>query len=471
MIKIRGTLINGGLRIRRLASLVRLTPFDVSTPEGFVNECYRRATLTTVTSVISKGIGILTAFITVPLTLTYLGTERYGLWMTISSMIVMLGLADFGLGNSLVNAISQADGKNDRDAAQKAVSSTFFMLLGIAVLLLFIFGIIYPFVSWHRIFNVISVQSMQEAGPATAVFVVCFALSLPLGIAQRVQLGYQEGFLNNYWQIAGNGLGLAAVVIVIKFQGGLAWLVFAMSGVPALVIAANWCFLFFYRHPLLFPRWGNFHFATGKALIGTGIIFMFLWLVNVLGTSTDNIIIAQFLGASEVATYAVVQRLFSLTFLVQFCTAPLWPAFSNAMETSDFIWVSRTFRRIQIFVICLTILICLPLVVFGQTIIKLWAGPLVIPSVALVVGYALFRLVSGFAEAPMPVLMCDKYVRKLLVISTTAGVVAFILKIIFVQIWQSTGVAWASAISYGLLFTLPACMIAYRGVKPIKGKA
>ncbi len=101
MIKIRGTLINGELRIRRLASLVRLTPFDASTPEGFVNERYRRATLTTVTSVISKGIGILTAFITVPLTLTYLGTERYGLWMTISSVIVMLGFADFGLGDGL----------------------------------------------------------------------------------------------------------------------------------------------------------------------------------------------------------------------------------------------------------------------------------------------------------------------------------------------------------------------------------
>lgn len=458
----------GVLRIQRLISFFRLTPFDKSTPEGLANERYRRALLTTVTSVIAKGVSVLTAFICVPLTLNYLGTERYGLWMTISSVIVVLGVVDFGLGNGLVNVISQADGNNDCNGAQKAVSSVFFILLSLAVLLLTIFGIIYPFVPWYRIFNVTSVQAVRESGPATAVFAVCFFLNLPLGIVQKVQLGYQEGFLNNYWQIAGNILGLVAVVIVILLRGGLAWLVFAMSGVPVLVLAVNWCFFFFYQRPLLIPYWVNFNFVTAKALLGTGIIFMFLWMVNILGISTDNIIIAQFLGASKVATYAVVQRLFSLTFLVQFCTAPFWPAFSNAMETSDFVWAGRTFRRIQILAIYLTMFICLFLIVFGQTIIRLWAGPLVIPSIALVMGYALFRLVSGFAEAPMPVLMCDKYVRRLLIISTMAGVAAFILKIVFVQIWQLAGVAWANAISYGLFFSLPVCAFVYCELKPKK---
>ena len=439
-------------------------------PEGKTNERYRRAALTTVTSVIARGVSILTAFVTVPLTLNYLGRERYGLWMTISSMIVMLGFADFGLGNGLVNAIAQADGKNDYDAAKKSVSSVFFMLLVSALFLLVVFRIIYPFVSWYRIFNVSSILAVQESGPATAVFVICFLLNLPLVVAQRIQFGYQEGFLNNYWQIAGNILGLVAVLIVIKFHGNLAWLVAAMSGVPTIITATNWGFLFFYRHPLLLPRWKNFHFTTGKELIGKGIIFVLLWLASVLGTSTDNIIIAQFLGASEVAAYAVVQRLFSLTFLVQLFASPLWPAFNNAVETSDFVWASRTYKHIQILAICLTLLICLPLIFFGQAIIKVWAGPLVIPSISLITGYALFRLVSGFAEAPMPVLMCDKYVRKLLVIATVAGGVSFILKIIFVQRWQAAGVAWASALSYGVFFTLPAFMIANRGLTPKEGE-
>jgi O-antigen/teichoic acid export membrane protein len=467
---IKDRLNQNKLRLLKLISMIRLTPYDVSTQEGLANERYRRAALTTVTSVIAKVIGYLTAFITVPLTLHYLGTERYGLWMTISSVIVMLGFTDFGLGNGLVNAISQADGKNDRDAAQKAVSSVFFMLLGSAALLLFIFGIIYPFVPWQRFFNVKSAFAISESGPATAVFFICFALNIPLGIVQKVQLGYQEAFLNNYWQIIGNVIGFAAILIIIHLQAGLPWLVFAMSGVPMLVIAINYCYLFFYRHPFLLPRWKNFYFSTTKSLMGAGIIFMLLWLVNILGTSTDNIIIAQFLGPSQVATYAVVQRLFAFTFIVQLFTTPLWPAFSEALARSDFQWAKRTYHHINIIVICMTLSICLLLLLFGQFIIKLWAGPQVIPTLSLVLGYAMFRLVSGFTEAPMPVLMGKNYVNRLLIIATVSGVVAFILKIIFVPIWHSAGIAWASTISYGLFFVLPANILAYRAVNPGKEK-
>lgn len=452
-------------QIRRLASLIRFKPFDISTPEGHANERYRRVALTSITSAIARSVGILTGFISVPLTLNYLGTERYGLWMTISSVIVMLGFTDFGLGNGLVNAISQADGKNDHTSAQKSISSVFFLLLCSAILILLIFAIGYPFIPWQRIFNVTSGQAVRESGPATAVFVVCFVVNLLLGIVQKVQLGYQEGHLNNYWQIAGNVMGLVAVFAVINLQGSLPWLVFAMSGVPALALAVNWCFLFYYQRPELLPCWSNFHLATGKAMLGTGMIFVLLWVVNILGTSTDNIIIAQYLGPSEVATFSVVQRLFSLTFLVQFITTPLWPAFSEALARGDHNWARRTYIRAQVLTSGLTVLICLPLLFLGQTIIKIWSGPLVVPSMALLGGFTLFRLISGIAEAAMPVMHTEFFIRRLLMVNATAGIVSFALKIYFVQIWQAAGIAWAGALGYGLLYMLPVSIIAYRGLK------
>ena len=70
---------------------------------------------------------------TVPLTIDYLGAERYGLWMTISTMLSMLSFADLGLGNGLLNAIAKAKGRNSMKDAQIAVSSTFFILLFISL--------------------------------------------------------------------------------------------------------------------------------------------------------------------------------------------------------------------------------------------------------------------------------------------------------------------------------------------------
>src|SRR6202011_205024 len=83
-------------------------------------ERYRRVGVTASTSCIARGLAILTGFVSVPLTVNYLGAERYGVWLTISSLLVWVALTDFGLaGNALVNVLSEAAGSDDRVAARQ----------------------------------------------------------------------------------------------------------------------------------------------------------------------------------------------------------------------------------------------------------------------------------------------------------------------------------------------------------------
>jgi O-antigen/teichoic acid export membrane protein len=111
-----------------------LTRFDVRTMQGRSYERYRRALLTAASSGASRGVSLLTMLISVPRTVRYRGTERVALWATITSSLALLVFADFGIGNGLVNAISQSDGAEDREAAISYVSTSFFLLLGIAVI-------------------------------------------------------------------------------------------------------------------------------------------------------------------------------------------------------------------------------------------------------------------------------------------------------------------------------------------------
>ncbi|MDQ3013711.1 MAG: hypothetical protein M3X11_23770, partial [Acidobacteriota bacterium] len=188
----------------RAWEVLRLAPFDASTEEGRSQERYRRVLLSAGASITAKAITAATTLISIPLTVNYLGTERYGMWMTISSVIAMLAFADLGMGNGLVNSIAEAHGRDDRAAACRYVSSGFFMLLGVAVGIVLLFSMAYGLMPWPRVFNVTSELAMREAGPALAVFVLCFAANIPLGVVERVQLGYQEGFVSSVWQSAGS---------------------------------------------------------------------------------------------------------------------------------------------------------------------------------------------------------------------------------------------------------------------------
>src|SRR5574341_1512330 len=87
---------------KALARIVRLAPFDTTTVEGRSQERYRRLVLTALAQAGSRGLLALTLLAAVPLTLGYLGQERYGLWATISSFLVLLQFADLGIGNGLL---------------------------------------------------------------------------------------------------------------------------------------------------------------------------------------------------------------------------------------------------------------------------------------------------------------------------------------------------------------------------------
>src|SRR5438034_1303116 len=151
------------LRFRQIRSLLRLTSFDTSTAEGLSKERYRRIAMTTFASILSKGVALLTALVTVPFTINYLGAERFGLWMTISSLVAMLGFADFGVGNSLLTAVSEAKGKEDEEMARRCISSGFFMLTGVALVVIAAFVLVDPFIPVQRLFSIKSTVAIREA--------------------------------------------------------------------------------------------------------------------------------------------------------------------------------------------------------------------------------------------------------------------------------------------------------------------
>ena len=104
--------MNVSQKIAHLQSLFRLRPFETSTEGGRSKERFRRAALTTMASAIAKAIALLTGLISVPLTFRYLGAEQYGIWMVLVSLIAAMGFADLGIGNGLMNAVSEAYGKD-----------------------------------------------------------------------------------------------------------------------------------------------------------------------------------------------------------------------------------------------------------------------------------------------------------------------------------------------------------------------
>ena len=444
------------MNLRRVASNIRFTAFDTSTPEGRSKERYRRALLTSLASGLSRVISIAAGLISVPLTLRYLGTERYGLWMTISSIIAFLGFSDLGINNGLLNGIAKAHGRDDRQLARQYVSSAFFLLVAIALVLGVAFAAAYPSIPWASFFRVHSAQAMAEAGPAVAVFTGCFLLNIPAGIVGRVQSGYQEGFIANLWIALGSILYLLSLLLVIRLHGSLALLVLAMAGAPILALLLNSAVEFGIERPWLFPSWRRVKSGVTKNLLHLGGLFFVLQISGAICFSSDNIVLDRILGPIAVAQYAVPCRLFSLvTMACSFIITPLWPAYGEALERCDHAWIRRTLLRSLILVTGVSISLSAVLVAFGNRIIHLWVGPSIHPSPLLLAGLGIWGVLMAISSTISMFLNGLSVMRFQVIIASVGAVTNIALSVYLTQRIGIPGVVYGSILNQVIVVAIP----------------
>ena len=419
----------------------------------------RRARLTAGVAMLARVVQVGSSLITVPLTLKYLGNERFGLWMTISSVLAMAGFADFGVGNGVLNTVAKAFGKDDMEGVRKAVSGGFAILSSIAILSLLAFFSVFRFINWGDFFRVSSLQARSEAAPALAVFATCFALNISLDVVQRVQLGLQEGYRYSLWQLGGSTMGFIGVLCGIWCQVSLPLLVVAVAGAPVFATALNAIHFFGFVRRDLRPARNLVSRDVISQIAKLGSLFFVLQVVVAISYSADNFIIARSLGAANVPEYSIPQRMFSLIAMVSsMLVAPLWPAYGEAISRGHIGWVRRTLRRSMLTVLGASSVASCILLLLSHRLIYWWVGSRVHPPFALLLGLAIWTVMACCGDALAMFMNGAGVIRFQVIVASIFGVGCLTTKVIFVHRFGIIGIPWATIIAYALLTVLP-CLL------------
>jgi O-antigen/teichoic acid export membrane protein len=431
-------------------------------------ERWRRVTLTFAATAGARIVAMAAGLVGTPFAVDYLGPERYGLWVTISSFTALFAFSDLGIGNSLINILAQSNAVSDTEGAGQAVSSAAAILVGVAGVLAVMFAAAYPHIDWRAVFNLSTPAAAADAGPATAVFVGILLVSLPLGLVQRVQLAYQEGFVNGLWVAVGALGGLACLLLAIESHAGLPWVVAGLAGAPVAALSVNGALLFGRRRTSLRPRLSRFNAAIAKQILRAGALFFVLQLAGAGAYETDNIVIAQVLGAKEVTEYAIPFRLFAIApTLLSFALVALWPAYSEAVARGDVQWIRGALRRSIIIAFAVNIPPTLLLVIFGRPLVHLWVGPTVTPSVGLLLGLASWMVMNSLS-GPLAMFLNGVGVVRFQVWCAIAMMVSNIgLSITLAHAIGVSGVVWGSVIAQALFVLAPTALYIPRAMRRI----
>ena len=420
----------------------------------------KNAVSSSLMSAVARMAIVLASFISIPLTSSYLGSERFGIWMVVGSFSALLAFADLGIGNGLINLISNASAREDKNEMRLYVVNAFFVLFASGAVIFLIFLIFSSYFDLASLFHLTQAQAVNEIREVFLLYGFLFSVGIPVNITQKIQIGLQRGYVNGLWNVAASMLSLAAVVLAIHLEASLIGLIFALVGVPLLVNIVYLLKFFIFEKRYLIPKKKYFSIGIVNKIMSIGLLYFILQLCAALSASSDNVVIASVLGASEVGDYGIALRLFSIiSILTGLILQPLWPAYSEALASGDRGWIKRIFLKSTLIIFLSSGIVSGVLIIFHQTIALFWLDRRLNVSLILVFGFALWSLVDTVNMSIATLLNGNKILIPQIFSSALFGLSSFFLKINLLKTHGVEILPWI-AMACSIVFSLiPMCLV------------
>ncbi len=282
----------------------------------------------------------------VPLSLTYLSVEKYGIWINASAMVLYLQNMNFGLGFGMQNHVGQSLAIGDSEQARRFVSITYKYTLMIATAIAVVGLFASYFINWNRLFN--STISSGQLRTISLIAFVSFLFSFVVGNLQPVLMAASKSAAPRFLGLCTNLLSIIGLIVVLSFSHNnlvFAALALGLPGPLIYIVASIWYFKGSLSY--LQPKWTKATKPELKKVFGLGVKFFALQLTTLLIFQADIVIVAQSLGPSEVTPYNLINRYFYfLFFIFSLGITPYWPAFTEAYARKDFTWIRLSIRRL-----------------------------------------------------------------------------------------------------------------------------
>lgn len=438
------------MKLHQLSRYLRLSPFDVRTEQGRTDERYRLAALTMVANVLNRATAMAVMIFAVKLTTSYLGAERFGVWMTIASFVGMLGFLDLGIGNSLANNVSRVAARGTHRDLQNSISGGIgvLFLLGCTISIVLV-GIAF-LVPWQKIIKVQDASLAAEMFQAAAVFSVVFGISILSNGIQRIFAGLQRAFEAHLVSLMGSIFSLAALFFATQDRAGISWLLLSTFGVQS-VITLLLLLALVQRN--LFTLQGAIDNCKVEAngLFRVGGLFFVLQVGTMVGWGADSFIIGNVLGAAHVAVFYIVQRLFLFASQpVAIMNAPLWSAYADAHSRGDSNFIAKTFKKSVAITGTFTVIVGVIILFINKYLIDRWTNGTLQAPLALVAVFFVWTLCEALGNSLAMLLNGCGIVREQVVTVAVLTIVALPVKLLAVNYFGVVGMM----VSYVLVYCL-----------------
>lgn len=356
-------------------------------------------------SLIVKGVTVLCSLILIPLTINYVNPTRYGIWLTLSGVIGWVHFFDLGLGNGFRNKYAESKAKGNLKLANEYISTSYFCISCIVLIVFIISMIANFFVDWSSILNV-DKSYHDELRKVFSVVLIFVCLHMVFSLINTLLTADQKIGYTSLIGGAGQVLSVIVIFILTKIStGSLLNLALYYSGIPTLVVIMVSLYLYSWgRYKENKPSFSRIRFSLIKNIMGLGVNFFIIYICLILVFQLVNIALSREAGPEAVTQYNVAFKYFNVLYMVMtIIVSPYWSAFTDAYTKGDYSWMKSTLRLLEkilfISVISSIIMLCL-----SSLFYKIWMGDSVEIEFTLSLALMMMTIASNFGIVYMSII-------------------------------------------------------------------
>lgn len=325
-------------------------------------------------SLFVKGCSIIISLLIVPLTLGYVSSDLYGIWLTLSSIIMWLNFFDIGFTLGLKNKLTEAIALGDMQRGKVLVSTTYFMMIAIFIPLCILLEMIIPHINWASFLNVTGNYN-PDIIKTLHILAACLCAQMIVNVLTAVLAAYQKVALSSAFPVIGNFISLFIILLLTKYcPPSLSLLALAISTIPIFVIIIASFILFSSSFKAVAPSWNFVKKKQIKDLFNLGSKFFLIQAQIVVLYQCTNILISNLSGPSDVTSYNIAYKYITISMMIlTIIMAPLWPAFTEAYTKNDYSWMKNVYNKMCKLWGGLTVIVILMIIV-SPIVYQLWIG-------------------------------------------------------------------------------------------------
>ncbi|MDR2252013.1 MAG: MATE family efflux transporter [Endomicrobium sp.] len=343
---------------------------------------------------ISKVIVSLVQIVTIRTLLSYLGEERYAIYVIAFSLTLWFNLVDFGLGFSLQNFISESRAK--KESYEKYIIATLQIIVPLLAIVLLAITLISSHVQEIIFRNFTFIQEVQNVNIVLFVGIICAATAV-LSIAYRVYYALHKGYIPNIMPAIAAIISMFFIVLFNRYSPLRCSILSALLifTLPQLLLALIPFIIIFKDY---FSKTLNFNFEVIKSLFTRSLKFYGISILGLAYMQTDYLVMSQTLNSSEIVKYNIFSRVFMFfTFVHITMMQAIWPISAEMFIRMEFIKIKiiikKCIRALAIFIA----LGAISIMFFANFIIKVLAPGLNIdPPLSLIALLGLYTFLLAW---------------------------------------------------------------------------